>query len=93
MESPSPVFVGAFIGSLNQPGFSLILLNLTHVSKTPSSVDQVTFLIDAPQVSATWPASSIIGSTPEALRKRTREEKWMDVPGETAEVTVRRGAL
>jgi dihydroxyacetone kinase len=93
MKSPSRIFVGAFMGSLNQPGFSLTLLNLTHVSKTASSVDQVTSLIDAPHASAAWPANNIIGSTPEALRKRTREEKWIDVPEETAEVAVRRGAI
>ena len=46
------------------------------------SVDQVTSLIDSPYASAAWPANSIIGSTPEALRKRTRTEKWIDVPEE-----------
>jgi dihydroxyacetone kinase len=85
MKSPSRIFVGAFMGSLNQPGF---LLTLTHVSKTASSVDQVTSLIDAPHASAAWPANSDIGSTPEALRKRTRKEKWIDVPEETVEVVV-----
>ena len=75
MKSPSRVFVGAFMGSLNQPGFSLTLLNLTHVAKSTSSVDQVISLIDAPHASASWPTNSIIGSTPEALRNRTREER------------------
>ena len=36
--------------SLNQPGFSLTLLNLTHVSKSASSVEQVISLIDAPHM-------------------------------------------
>ena len=69
MKLPSRIFVGAFMGSLNQPRFSLSLLNLTRVAKTALSVDQATSLIDAPQVSAAWPANSVIGSTPEALRK------------------------
>ena len=88
MKSPSRVFVGAFMGSLNQPGFSLTLLNLTHVAKSASSVDQVISLIDAPHASASWPTNSIIGSTPEALRNRTREERSIDVPEEIAEVVV-----
>ena len=44
--------------------------------------------------------NSIIHSTTEALRKRTREERSIDVPEEAAEVvvggpqiTVRRGAM
>jgi len=100
MKLPSRVFVGAFMGSHNQPGFSLTLLNLTHVAKSASSVDHVISLIDAPHASASWPADTIIGSTPEALRKWTLEEKSIDVPGVTAEVvagglkfTVRRGAM
>ena len=88
MKSPSRVFVGPFMGSLNQPGFSLTLLNLTHVAKSTSSVEQVISLIDAPHASAAWPTNSIIGSTPEALTNRTREERSIDVPEETAEVVV-----
>ena len=88
MKSPSRVFVGAFMGSLNQPGFSLTFLNLTHVAKSASFVEEVISLIDAPHASASWPTNSIIGSTPEALRNRTREERSIDVPEETAEVVV-----
>jgi hypothetical protein len=64
------------------------LLNLTHVAKTASSADQVTSLIDAPHAYTAWPANSVIGLTPEASRKRTREERWIDVPEETVEVVV-----
>jgi len=45
-------------------------------------------LFDA-TASAAWPTNSIIGSTTEALRKRTREERSTDIPEETAEVVVR----
>jgi dihydroxyacetone kinase len=76
------------MGSLNQPGFSLTLLNLTHAAKSASSVEQIISLIDAPHATAAWPTNSIIGSTPEALRKRTREERSIDIPKETAEVVV-----
>jgi len=88
MKSPSRVFVGAFMGSLNQLGFLLALLNLTHIVKSASSVDQVASLIDAPYPSAAWPTNTIIGSTPETLWQRTREERLIDVPEETAEAVV-----
>jgi len=51
-------------------------------------VNQITSLIDAPHAPAAWPANSIIGSTSEASRKKTEEERWIDVPEETAEVVV-----
>ena len=51
-------------------------------------MEQVIFLIEAPHSSAAWPTNSIIHSTTEALRKRTREEKSIDVPEEAAEVVV-----
>jgi dihydroxyacetone kinase len=61
---------------------------LTHVAKSASSVEEVISLIDAPHASASWPMNNIIGSTPEALRNRTRQERSIDVPEETAEVVV-----
>jgi len=76
------------MGSLNQPGFSLILLNLTHIAKLASSVGQVTFLIEAPHLSAAWPTNSIIRLTTETLRKRTRDQRSIDIPEEAAEVMV-----
>ena len=52
-----------------------------------------------PHASVAWPTNSIVGSTSEGLRKRTREGRSINVPEETAEVvvggpkfTVRRGA-
>jgi dihydroxyacetone kinase len=100
MKSPSRVFVSAFMGSLNQLGFSLTLLNLTHVAKSASFVEQVISSIDVPHASAAWPTNSIIGLTTEVLRKRTREERSIEVQEEMAEVvvggpkiTVRQGAI
>ena len=71
MKSPSRVFVGAFIGSLDQPGFSLTLLKLSHITHSASSVEQVISLIDAHMrdAYAAWLTNNIIGSTTEALRK------------------------
>ena len=80
------------MGSLNnQPGLPLTLLNLTHVAKSASSVDQVVSLIGAPHASASWPGTnSIIGATSEPLRGRTREEslRSIDIVEEKAEVVV-----
>jgi hypothetical protein len=88
------------MGTLNQPGFLLTLLNSTHVAKSASFVEQVAFLIEVPHSSAAWPTNSIIRSTTEALKKRIRDEKSIDVPEEAAEavvsgskITVRRGVM
>jgi hypothetical protein len=51
-------------------------------------VEQVTPSIDVPRASAAWPTKNIIGSTTEVLRKRTQEERSIDVPEEMAEVAV-----
>jgi dihydroxyacetone kinase len=51
-------------------------------------LEQAISLIDELHASAAWPTNSIIGSTPETLRKRTREERSMDVPEEIAEAAV-----
>ena len=53
MKSLSHIFVGMFMGSHNQPDFSLLTsLNLTHIAKFELSVEQVISMIG---VSAAWP--------------------------------------
>ncbi|KDR72886.1 hypothetical protein GALMADRAFT_252217 [Galerina marginata CBS 339.88] len=88
---PIRVFCGSFMGSLNAPGFSLTLLNLSLVSKTVSSVEELVTFIDAPHASAAWPTSSMY-STPEALKNRTREERFINVPEEKTENVLIGGA-
>jgi len=73
--------------SLNSPGFSLTLLNLSLISKSVSSIEELLAFIDAPHASASWPTSSIY-SAPEALRNRTRAERFIDVPQENEHVDV-----
>ena len=73
--------------SLNSPGFSLTLLNLSLISKSVSSIEELLGFIDAPHASASWPTSSVY-STPEALRNRTRAERFIDVPRENEHVDV-----
>jgi len=51
-------------------------------------LNKLFLFIDAPHASAVWLTKSIVGSTPETLRKRTREERSIGVPEETAEVVV-----
>ncbi|KAJ7675427.1 hypothetical protein B0H17DRAFT_1080731 [Mycena rosella] len=78
---PARVFCGPFMTSLNAPGFSLTLLNLTHISKSVSSVEELLAFVDAPHASAAWPSTSVY-PVPEKLSKRTREEKFVDIPAE-----------
>ncbi|KAJ7471889.1 Dak1 domain-containing protein [Mycena latifolia] len=79
--TPARVFCGCFMTSLNAPGFSLTLLNLTHISKSVSSVEELLAFVDAPHASAAWPSKSVY-PIPEKLSKRSREEKFVDIPAE-----------
>ncbi|KAJ6590569.1 Dak1 domain-containing protein [Mycena vulgaris] len=79
--TPARVFCGPFMTSLNAPGFSLTLLNLTHISKSVSSIEELLTFVDAPHASAAWPSTSVY-PVPEKLSKRTREEKLVDIPAE-----------
>jgi dihydroxyacetone kinase len=67
--------------SLNAPGFSLTLLNLTHISKIVSSVDELLAFVDAPHASAAWPSTNVYPVPPQ-LAKRAREEKFVDIPAD-----------
>lgn len=67
--------------SLNAPGFSFTLLNLTHIAKTVSSVEELLAFVDAPHASAAWPSTSVY-PIPARLSKRSREEKFVDIPAE-----------
>lgn len=78
---PARVFCGPFTTSLNAPGFSLSLLNLTSVSQaTSSSIDTLLELVDAPHSSAAWQTSTY--PAPGNLASRKRTEKFVDVPAE-----------
>ncbi|KAJ7904951.1 Dak1 domain-containing protein [Mycena leptocephala] len=79
--TPARVFCGPFMTSLNAPGFSLTLLNLTHISKTVSSVDELLAFVDAPHASAAWPSTNVYPVPPQ-LAKRAREEKFVDIPAD-----------
>ena len=70
--------------SLNAPGFSITLLNVTHTARVFDSgkgEQEILDLIDAPQASAAWPGSSFT-SIPETLRARTRQERYIEVTEE-----------
>ncbi|KAJ7641469.1 Dak1 domain-containing protein [Roridomyces roridus] len=75
---PTRVFCGPFMTSLNAPGFSLTLLNLTHIAKSVSSVEELIKFVDAPHASAAWPSKSVY-PTPTHLEKRAREEKFIEI--------------
>ncbi|KAL2844143.1 Dak1 domain-containing protein [Aspergillus pseudoustus] len=56
---PSRIYVGPFETSLNGPGFSLSLCNLSAISKaTRRPLDTIKDLLDAPTAAVAWPRSS-----------------------------------
>jgi dihydroxyacetone kinase len=56
---PSRIFVGCFETSLNGPGFSLSLCNLSAISKaTCRPLDTIKDLLDAPTTAVAWPRST-----------------------------------
>ncbi|KAG7442219.1 dihydroxyacetone kinase [Guyanagaster necrorhizus] len=72
---------GSFMTSLNAPGFSITLLNLSFVARARNNGKgeaEIIELIDAPHASAAWPGSNL-SLVPDHLAKRTREERFVDV--------------
>jgi dihydroxyacetone kinase len=69
------------MGSMNMPGISISLLNLTNVSnETSIPVERLLELIDAPHNSPAWPAQPMKVSPELAARKR--QDAWVDVEKE-----------
>jgi dihydroxyacetone kinase len=78
---PKRIFCGPFMGSMNMPGISISLLNLTNVSnETSIPVERLLELIDAPHNSPAWPAQPMKVSPELAARKR--QDAWVDVEKE-----------
>jgi hypothetical protein len=101
---PTRVYTGTFMTSLNSPGFSITLLNLTHIAYVhPTFVTPdvktdggdvtpayLRALLDAPHASAAWPAAPythaasvqppVFEADWEALGRKTRAERVMEVP-------------
>ncbi len=70
--------------SMNMPGISLSLLNLTNVASecSSTSVAQLLEFIDAPHNSPAWPATQNIYPLPEKLRNRRRADQFTEVAKE-----------
>ena len=80
---PVRVFSGPFMGSMNMPGFSLHLTNISNISsRTDLSTDRIVELIDAPHRTPAWPANAGLYPLPANLAKRTREERFTEVDEE-----------
>lgn len=73
--------------SLNMPGISLSLLNLTNISSECSivSVGRLLDFLDAPHNSPGWPAIPI-RPVPGKLDQRKREDKFTEVEKEEKQV-------
>lgn len=84
---PTRILNGPFMGSMNMPGISLSLLNLTNVAEECSFVDTSKLIgfLDAPHNSVAWPATSQIYPLPEKLANRKREDKFVDAEEEKKE--------
>ena len=77
------------MGSMNMPGISLTLLNLSNVSEEcniPAS--KLLEMLDAPHNSPAWPQTSGIYPLPQEL-KRSRKDAWVDI--EKEEKVVKKG--
>nr|ODN96149.1 dihydroxyacetone kinase [Cryptococcus depauperatus CBS 7855] len=85
---PVRILNGTFMGSMNMPGISLSLLNLTNVTDecSSTSVSQLLQLLDAPHNSVAWPATSQIYPVPDSLKGRKREDAFVDVQEEEKEI-------
>jgi dihydroxyacetone kinase len=76
------------MGSMNMPGISLTLLNLTNVSEECNiPTEKLLEMLDAPHNSPAWPQSPIY-PLPKEL-ERGRKEAWVDV--EKEEKVVKKG--
>ena len=71
------------MGSMNMPGISLHLTNLTNISeevKIPTS--RILELIDAPHTSFAWPATQNIYPLPKKLENRKRQDAFTEIEAE-----------
>jgi dihydroxyacetone kinase len=77
------------MGSMNMPGISLTLLNLSNVSEECNiPVEKLLEMLDAPHNSPAWPQTSGIYPLPKDL-ERGRKDAWIDV--EKEEKVVKKG--
>jgi dihydroxyacetone kinase len=83
---PVRIFNGPFMGSMNMPGISLSLLNLTNVANECgfTSVEKLLELIDAPHRSSAWPANQNRRPLPEKFQRK-RVEQFTEVEEEKKE--------
>lgn len=82
---PERIFNGVFMGSMNMPGISLSLLNLSNIEReTGVTADRLIELIDAPHTSVAWPATEhVYSNLPKSLAARKRADQFTEVEVET----------
>lgn len=84
---PLRIFSGVFMGSMNMPGMSLSLLNLTNVARDCKAdgitVERLLEFVDAPHNSPAWPAAEYAyRNVPKDLAERKRQDAYFDAPEE-----------
>lgn len=87
---PKRVYSGIFMGSMNMPGMSLSLLNLTNVARECStdglSVERLLEFTDAEHNSVAWPAAHrTYRDVPKDLAERKRADAYFEPPEEKKE--------
>jgi len=71
------------MGSMNMPGFSISLTNLTNISQATSlPTSALLEMVDAPHNSPSWPATSTIYPVPPNLAGKKREDRFTEVEKE-----------
>ncbi|KAK8850558.1 dihydroxyacetone kinase [Kwoniella newhampshirensis] len=90
--TPVRILSGPFMGSMNMPGISLSLLNLSNVVADCSgflkSTSTLLNLLDAPHNSPAWPATSQMYPVPQSLKGRKRADQFTEVEKEVEEEVV-----
>lgn len=76
------------MGSMNMPGISLSLLNLTNVAQECSGIStaQLIDLIDAPHNSAAWPATQNFYPLAKGMEGKSRHDRFTEVEQEEKKV-------
>lgn len=81
--TPARTLAGAFMGSMNMPGVSLSVLNVSNVARdTGLPEDALLDLLDAPHAAPAWPATSTVHPLPAHLRGRTLADALTELPAE-----------
>lgn len=93
LRRPVRIYSGAFVTTLNAPGVSITLMNVTQAAKQasltyPVNEDDILNYLDAPHASLSWinavkPSNIMVKSTEELMDKQVDLDLEEDIHGDT----------